>query len=136
VTLRRRSRVTAPGQTNRGSPGTSGGYNSIVVISRVATWRRGLGAVSAALGIVLLMSACLIHLRYASDPSNLHVQERLEHVRILEVLSNAGLYGSMVLLVSSAFGLGWTRWVGLAGNFGALSFTLMTLGALCGPFGC
>jgi len=99
-------------------------------------WRRGLGAVSAALGIVLLTSACIIHIRYASDPSNLHVQERLQHARILGLLSNVGLYGSMVLLVSSVFGLGWTRWVGIAANFGALSFTLMTLGALCGPFAC
>jgi hypothetical protein len=72
-------------------------------------------------------------MRYASDSSNLHVQERLQHARILGLFWSVSLYGSALLFL---FSLGWIRWIGLIVNGGALLFGLMTLGAMCGPFGC
>jgi hypothetical protein len=42
----------------------------------------------------------------------------------------------MLLLLSSLFGLGWGRLLGLIANGAALFFALATLGAMCGPFGC
>ncbi len=101
-----------------------------------AVWRRRIGVVCAALGLFLFVAALLTYLRYASDPINLHVQERLQHGRALNLLWSASFYGSMALLVVSLFGLGWGRWVGLAANAGAFLCAMMTLGAMCGPFGC
>jgi hypothetical protein len=103
--------------------------------ARVAVWRRRLAVVSTVLGL-LLFATCFIYLRYVSDPANLHVQERLQHAQTLEMLWRAGLFGSMLLFVFSLFGLGWGRLAGLAANAAAFLCTLMTLGAMCGPFGC
>ena len=104
--------------------------------SRIAVWRRRIGGVSVVVGLLLFAVACFIYLRYASDSSNLHVQERLQHARELGVLWIASLYGSVVLFLLSLFGIGWRRWVGLSVNIGAFLCAVMTLGALCGPFGC
>jgi hypothetical protein len=101
-----------------------------------AVWRRRIGVACAALGLLLFVAALLPYLRYASDPGNLHVQERLQHARALNFLWSASLYGSMFPFVASLFGLGLGRWVGLAANAGAFLCALMTLGAMCGPFGC
>jgi hypothetical protein len=90
----------------------------------------------AALGIVLFAAAFFPYLRYASDPSNLHMAERLHYARALGVLWVVSFYGSTLLFVVSLFGLGWCRWVGLAANTGAFLCAMMTLGAMCGPFGC
>ena len=103
---------------------------------RIAIWRRRIGAVSTSLGFLLFVGACFVYLRYASDSSNLHLQERLQHARILGLFWSVSLCGSVLLFLFSLFGLGWSRWVGLIVNGGALLFTLMTLGAMCGPFGC
>jgi len=103
---------------------------------RISIWRRRIGAVSTSLGFLLLVGACFVYLRYASDSSNLHLQERLQHARILGLFWSVSLCGSVLLFLFSLFGLGWSRWVGLIVNGGALLFTLMTLGAMCGPFGC
>jgi hypothetical protein len=92
--------------------------------------------VSAALGFVLLSIACFVYLRYASNPANLHVQERIQYAQILALFWKASLYGSALVFVVSLFGLGWTRLLGLAANAAAFVFALMTLGAMCGPFGC
>ena len=102
----------------------------------VAIWRRRLGVVSAVLGLCLFVAAMFPYHRYASDPNNLHIQERLQHAQELRVLWIASFYGSFVLFVASLFGLGWGRWVGLVANAGAFLYALMTLGAMCGPFGC
>ena len=103
---------------------------------RIAVWRQILGAVSAALGFLLLAVSCLIYLRYASDPTNLHVQERLQHARAIGLFWSATFYGSVILFLLSLFGIGWSRWVGLIVNGGAFLCALATLGAMCGPFGC
>jgi hypothetical protein len=92
--------------------------------------------ISTGLGIIVFATACFIYLRYASHPPNLHVQEQIQHAATLEVLWKASFYGSAILLVLSIFGLGWARWVGLTVNAGAFLYALMTLGAMCGPFGC
>jgi hypothetical protein len=104
--------------------------------TRVAVWRRRLALVSTVLGVLLFATSCFIYLRYASDSTNLHVQERLQHARALGMLWRASFFGSMLLLVLSLFGLGWGRLAGLAANAGAFLCALMTLGAMCGPFGC
>lgn len=88
------------------------------------------------LGFILLSIACSIYMRYASDPSNLHVQERVQNARALALLWNTSFYGSILLFAFSLFGLGWIRWIGIVVNGSAFFFTLMTLGAMCGPFGC
>jgi hypothetical protein len=102
----------------------------------ISIWRRRIGAISTALGLLLLAVACFAYLRYASDPSNLHEQERLQHARALGLLWNVTFHGSPLLFVVSLFGMGWSRWSGLVVNGGAFLCTLMTLGAMCGPFGC
>ena len=91
---------------------------------------------SSSLGFLLFAGACFVYLRYASDPSNLHVQERLQHARSLTLIWNATLFGSMLLIALSLFGIGWSRWIGLTVNCGAFLCALMTLGAMCGPSGC
>jgi hypothetical protein len=103
---------------------------------KIAVWRRRVGVVCAVIGIVLFAAALLPYLRYAANLNDLHVQERLQHARALNLLWSASIYGSIVLSVVSLFGLGWGRWVGLAANGGAFLCALMTLGAMCGPFGC
>ena len=103
---------------------------------RIAAWRRRIGAVSAALGLVLFFVACFIYLRYVSDPTNLHVQERIEHARTIGLFWTVSFYGAALLFLLSLLGVGWIRWVGLIVNGGALLCALMTLGAMCGPFGC
>jgi len=92
--------------------------------------------VNTLLGVLLFAGACFIFLRYASDPSSLHAQERLQHARELALLWNASFYGSILLFAFSLFGLGWSRWTGLVVNGSASICALMTLGAMCGPFGC
>lgn len=104
--------------------------------SRIATLRRRIALVSTSLGVTLLSIACIIYLRYASDPTNLHIQERVLYAQTLALLWRASLYGSAFLFVVSLFGLGWGRWLGLASNGAAFLCALMTLGAMCGPFGC
>jgi hypothetical protein len=103
--------------------------------SRVTAWRLGLAVVSAALGFLLLSIACAIYLRYASDPGDMHVQERLLYAQTLTLLWRASFYGSALLFFVSLFGPGWGRWLGLAANAAAFLFALMTLAAMCGPFG-
>ena len=101
-----------------------------------AIWRGRLGAASAALGLCFLSLTCLVYLRYVSDPSNMHAQERIQHAYALGLLWRTSFFGSMVLVPLSLFGRGWARWIGLLVNAGAFLFALMSLGAICGPFGC
>lgn len=105
-------------------------------MSNLPVSRRRLALVSTALGVLFLATACFMYLRYASDPSNLHLHERLQHVQALNMLWSVGIYGSMLLFVASLFGLGWGRWVGLAVNAAALVCALMIAGAMCGRYGC
>jgi hypothetical protein len=99
-------------------------------------WRRRIGIACSALGLLLFGVALLIYERYAAPLVAVHVQERLEHAQALNMLWSTSFYGSMVLVVVSLFGVSWGRWVGLATNAGAFLCALMTLGAMCGPFGC
>jgi hypothetical protein len=99
-------------------------------------WRHRLGAISALLGFFLLTTSCIMYLRYASDPSNLHAGERLQHAQSLNFLWCATFYGSPLLLIVSLFGLGWSRWIGFLVNGSVFLCALMILGAMCGPFGC
>lgn len=101
-----------------------------------AVGRRKLAVVSSALGFLLLSIACFIYLRYASDPSNMHVAERIRHARTVGLLWRFTFLGSILLFFVSLFGLGPGRWVALAVSAAAFIFALMTLGAMCGPFGC
>jgi len=104
--------------------------------SNVATWRRRLASVCAASGLILFSIALVIYLRYASDPGNLHLKERVLHAQTLALLWKASFFGSPVLFVVSLFGLGRGRWLGLVANAAAFICALMTLGAMCGPFDC
>ena len=99
-------------------------------------WRQRVGVISTLLGFLLFAAACFVYLRYASDPLSLHAEERLQHARALGLIWGTSLYGSLVLCIVSLFGLGWSRWSGLLINGGAFLCALMTLGAMCGPFGC
>jgi|ERR1700722_3038403 hypothetical protein len=102
----------------------------------ISIWRRRIGATSTVLGFLLFAAACFVYLSYASNPSSLHVEERLRHVRALGLIWTLSFYGSPFLFIVSLFGLGWRRWCGLLVNGGAFLCALMTLGAMCGPFGC
>ena len=99
-------------------------------------WRQRIGASSTVLGLLLFAAACFVYLRYASNPSSLHVEERLRHAQALGLPWSVSFYGSLLLFIVSLFGLGWSRWSGLLVNGGAFLCALMTLGAMCGPFGC
>jgi hypothetical protein len=101
-----------------------------------AIWRRKIGAISTVLGFLLFAAACFVYLRYASNPSSFYVEERLRHVRALGLIWGVSFYGSLLLFIVSLFGLGWSRWSGLLVNGGGFLCALMTLGALCGPYGC
>lgn len=103
---------------------------------RTSVWRRGIGVACASLGLILFAGTCFIYLRYAADPSNLHVQERLLNAPLLGLIWNSSFYGSMILFVLSMFSLGWGRWAGLVSNASAFLCALMVMGAMCGPFGC
>ena len=92
--------------------------------------------ICAALGLILFIAALLPYLRYAADISNLHVQERIQHAQALGLLWRISFFGSAALGFVSLFGLGWGRWLGVITNGGAFLCSLMTLGAMCGPFGC
>ncbi len=104
--------------------------------NRVVVLRRRIGAICTCLGLILFSSACFIYLRYVSDPANLHAQERVQHARELGALWTGSFYGALFLFFLSLSGLGWGRWAGLVVNIGAVLCALMTLGAMCGPFGC
>lgn len=103
---------------------------------RIAVWRRRIGWISAALGLLFFVVAALIYLRYASDPQNLHVQERLRHAPAIGLAWAVSFYGAVFLFLLSLLGIGWRRWVGVIFNAFAVLYGLMTLGAMCGPFGC
>jgi hypothetical protein len=102
----------------------------------ISIWRRRIGAISTVLGFLLFAAICFVYLRYASNPSSLHVEERLRHVRALGLTWSVSFYGSILLFIVSLSALGWSRWSGLLVNGGAFLCALMTLGAMCGPFGC
>ena len=99
-------------------------------------WRRRIAVAGAALGVVVFLASCFIYVRYAVESSELHTQERILHAQTLGRLWSVDFYGSAILFLLSLFGLGWNRWIGLAANAGAWLFSVMTLGALCGPFSC
>jgi hypothetical protein len=86
--------------------------------------------------VLLFVAALLPYLRYASDLNNLHAQERIRHAQALSRLWRTSFFGSVGVGIVSLFGLSWGRWVGLVANAGAFVCALMTLGAMCGPFGC
>src|SRR5580704_1026289 len=104
--------------------------------SGIPIWRRRIGAISTVVGFLLLVTVCSVYFRYASNPSSLHVEERLRHARALGLIWSVSFYGSLLPFIASLSGLGWSRLSGLFVNGGACLFALMTLGALCGPFGC
>ncbi len=105
-------------------------------LKKLTSWRRVVALVSAALGILFLSIAYLIYMRDASTPENLHAPARLRPAHPLALLWKASFCGSALLFIVSLFGLGWGRWLGLAANAAAFICALMTLGAMCGPFGC
>lgn len=104
--------------------------------SRIAVWRRRIGAVSAALGVLFFAAACLAYLRYAADPANMHVQERLQHAPALNLAWSVSFFGAVLLFPVSLFGLGWSRCVGVICNGFAILYGMATLGAMCGLYGC
>jgi hypothetical protein len=79
---------------------------------RIVVWRRRIGAVSATLGLLVFAVACFIYVRYASNPANLHVQERVQYARAIGLFWTVSFYGAVLLFLLSLFGLGWSRWVG------------------------
>lgn len=104
--------------------------------SKSTVRRRAIGIVSTSLGLLLFADACFVYMRYAEDPSNSHLLERLQHARMLTLFWNASFFGSLFLIALSLFGLGWSRWIGLVVNCGAFLCSLMIYGAMCGPSGC
>ena len=68
----------------------------------ISIWRRRIGAFSTLLGFLLLAAACFEYLRYASDPSTLHLEERLQHARALGQIWGVSLYGSLFASARSA----------------------------------
>lgn len=102
----------------------------------VANWGRKLGMTCTGLGFLLFLAALLPYLRYAADHSNLHALERIQHAHTLGLLWRISLFGSITFGFGSLFGLGWGRWLGIVANAAAFVCALMTLGAMCGPFGC
>ena len=88
------------------------------------------------MGVLFFAFACFIYLRYFSDPTNMHVQERLQHAHTLGLLWSTSLFGSVLFGVVSLFGLGWGRWTGALANGSAFVCALMSLGAACGPYNC
>jgi hypothetical protein len=102
----------------------------------ISTWRRRIGAICTFLGVLLFAAALFEHLRYAQFGEDLHVQERLQHAKALNLLWQITDLGSLILCAVSLFGLGWSRWTGLLANGSAFLCSLMILGAMCGPFGC
>lgn len=104
--------------------------------NRIAAWRRYIGTICVALGLALFAVSFFCYLRYASDPAHLHIKERLQHARALDIFWILSFYGSPLLFLLSLLGLGWRRLVGLILNACAFLCALMTLGAMRGPFGC
>ena len=94
----------------------------------MSIWRRRIGVTCILLGIILFSVASFVYLRYLSDPSNLHVEERLRYARSIGMLWRATFYGSPLLCIVSLFGLGWSRLSGLLLNGGVFLCTMMTLG--------
>lgn len=103
---------------------------------QLLVWRRGIGMACVFAGVLLFTSALFMYLRYASDLNNLHGAERMQHGQLLSHLWQGQFYGAFVLSIVSLFGLGWSRWLGLSTNVASFFCALMTLGAMCGPFGC
>jgi hypothetical protein len=101
-----------------------------------AIWRRRIGIPCSGPGLLLFGVALLTYERYDAPVIEVHVQERLQYARELNMLWCASFYGSLALLIVSLFGLGWGRRIGIAANAGALLYSMMTLGAMCGPFAC
>ena len=102
----------------------------------ISIWRRRIGTVSTVLGFPLFAAACFVYERYISNLSNPHLEERLRHAQALGLIWGISLIGSLLLFMVSLSGLGWSRWSGLLVNGGAFLWAVMTLGAMCGPFGC
>jgi hypothetical protein len=102
----------------------------------IAIWRRRIGAISTMLGVPLFAAACFLYERYISNPSSSHLEERLRHAQAFGLIWSTSLLGSLLLFMVSLSGLGWSRWSGLLVNGGAFLWAVMTLGAMCGPFGC
>ena len=98
--------------------------------------RRLLGGISVSLGVLLLATASIVYVRYITDSSAAHVQERLHNAELLGNIWRVDLYGSLLLVLASSLAIGWMRLIGVLTNLGALVFTLMTLGASCGPYNC
>ena len=86
-------------------------------------------------GLLLFAGALFMYLRY-TNLNNAHVQERLQHGRLLNHLWQATFFGSLVLAIVSLFGMGPSRWVGLVANIASFFCAMMTLGAMCGPYNC
>ena len=103
---------------------------------QILVGRRLLGMACAFAGVLLFASALFMYLRYTSDLNSLHGAERVRHGQLLSHLWQGQFYGAFVLSIVSLFGLGWSRWLGLAANASSFLCALMTLGAMCGPFGC
>lgn len=95
---------------------------------KLARWRRRAAVGSTVMGVLFFTFVCFTYLRYFSDPSNMHIQERLQHAHILEPLWSASLFGSLFFTVVSLFGLGWSRWTGVLANGAAFLCALMSLG--------
>ena len=104
--------------------------------SKVAFWRHRIAVGSTVMGAFFFAFTCFAYLRYFADPADMHVQERLQHARVLGPLWGASLLGSVLFGIVSLFGLGWSRWTGVLANGAAFLCALMSFGAACGPFGC
>ena len=104
----------------------------------LSLWRRRIGIAGALLGTAAFVTAAAMYVRYASSPnaSAQHVQERIDHAHVLNILWRSAFYGSPALFLLSLFGLGWGRLLGALASLGALLASMMFLGALCGPYMC
>jgi hypothetical protein len=98
-------------------------------------WRSIFGPLGSAIALVLFACAYWMYGRYA-DPDQPHTAERLQHATLLGHLWMCTFYGAMATFIFSVLGRGWARWSGIVLSGASFLWSMMTLGAMCGPFNC
>lgn len=67
---------------------------------KVVVWRRRIAVGSTVMGVLFFAFAYFTYLRYFSDPTNMHVQERLQHAHMLKnraLLCSVSVFGCSTL---------------------------------------
>jgi|ERR1700679_3151305 hypothetical protein len=108
---------------------------SSITLSR---WRSISGLAGCVSALMLSVCAVFIYERYFAPIQSLpwRVAEMQHHASALSILWRLCFFGSLLTLIASAFGRSWPRIAGICLSSLAFLFSIMTLGAACGPFGC